>query len=47
MTAGIVIFARLDSSRLPAKVLKPLAGTPMLDWTLQRSRAAVGWRCGW
>ena len=40
MTAGIVIFARLDSLRLPGKVLKPLAGTPMLDWTLQRSRAS-------
>lgn len=40
MTTGIVIFARLDSSRLPGKVLMPLADTPMLDWTLQRCRAA-------
>lgn len=40
MTTGIVIFARLDSSRLPGKVLKPLAGVPMLDWTLHRCRAS-------
>ncbi|MEQ8504108.1 MAG: NTP transferase domain-containing protein [Rhodospirillales bacterium] len=40
MTTGIVIFARLDSSRLPGKVLMPLADAPMLDWTLQRCRAA-------
>ena len=39
MTTGIVIFARLDSSRLPGKVLMPLAGAPMLDWTVQRCRA--------
>jgi spore coat polysaccharide biosynthesis protein SpsF len=40
MTTGIVIFARLDSTRLPGKVLKPLAGAPMLDWTVRRCRAA-------
>lgn len=40
MTTGIVIFARLDSTRLPGKVLKPLAGAPMLDWTVHRCRAA-------
>lgn len=39
MTTGIVIFARLDSSRLPGKVLMPLAGVPMLDWTIRRCRA--------
>ncbi len=39
MTTGIVIFARLDSSRLPGKVLMPLADRPMLDWTLRRCRA--------
>ncbi|MAN80505.1 MAG: spore coat protein [Magnetovibrio sp.] len=40
MTTGIVIFARLDSTRLPGKVLMPLAGVPMLDWTIRRCRAA-------
>tara|TARA_R110000868_G_scaffold56617_5_gene175156 strand:- start:843 stop:1562 length:720 start_codon:yes stop_codon:yes gene_type:complete len=40
MTTGIVIFARLDSSRLPGKVLMPLAGAPLLDWTVRRCRAA-------
>tara|TARA_R110001592_G_scaffold161973_1_gene394894 strand:+ start:40570 stop:41307 length:738 start_codon:yes stop_codon:yes gene_type:complete len=40
MTTGIVIFARLDSTRLPGKVLRPLAGAPMLDWSIHRSRAA-------
>jgi spore coat polysaccharide biosynthesis protein SpsF len=40
MTTGIVIFARLDSARLPGKVLMPLAGVPMLDWTVHRCRAA-------
>jgi spore coat polysaccharide biosynthesis protein SpsF len=39
-TTGIVVFARLDSSRLPGKVLMDLAGAPMLDWTVRRCRAA-------
>jgi len=39
MTTGIVIVARLDSSRLPGKVLMPLAGVPMLDWTIRRCHA--------
>lgn len=41
--SGIVIFARSDSRRLPGKVLRPLAGRPMLAWTIarmQRSRMA-------
>lgn len=40
---GIVIFARSDSRRLPGKVLRPLAGRPLLAWTIarmQRSRMA-------
>lgn len=40
MTTGIVIFARMDSSRLPGKALKPLAGRPMLHWTIERCRMA-------
>lgn len=40
MTTGIVIFARLDSARLPGKVLMDLAGAPVLDWTVRRCRAA-------
>lgn len=31
-----LIFARMDSSRLPGKVLKPLAGAPVLAWVLHR-----------
>lgn len=40
MSTGIVIFARLDSARLPGKVLIDLAGAPILDWTVRRCRAA-------
>ena len=36
--SGIVIFARSDSKRLPGKVLRPLAGRPMLAWTIARMR---------
>lgn len=35
-----IIQARLSSRRLPGKVLKDLAGRPMLAWTLERVRAA-------
>jgi len=36
MPTALVIQARLASSRLPGKVLKPLAGTPMLFWQAAR-----------
>ncbi len=36
MTTAIVIFARMDSSRLPGKTLMSLAGVPMLTWTIER-----------
>ena len=35
----VVIPARFDSSRLPGKVLLPLAGKPMLQWVHERARA--------
>ncbi|MBV9619759.1 MAG: 3-deoxy-manno-octulosonate cytidylyltransferase [Gammaproteobacteria bacterium] len=36
----VVIPARYDSTRLPGKVLCPLAGRPMLQWVHQRASAA-------
>jgi spore coat polysaccharide biosynthesis protein SpsF len=35
---GIVLQARMSSSRLPGKVLKPLCGRPMLAWIIDRLR---------
>lgn len=35
-----VIPARYDSSRLPGKVLLPLAGKPMLQWAWERARTS-------
>ena len=37
-----IIQARLDSSRLPGKVLLPLMGRPMLWHIVERVRAATG-----
>lgn len=34
------IEARMGSSRLPGKVLKPLAGRPMLEWIIDRVQRA-------
>ncbi|HTV78182.1 MAG TPA: 3-deoxy-manno-octulosonate cytidylyltransferase [Steroidobacteraceae bacterium] len=36
----VVIPARFDSSRLPGKVLLPIAGRPMLQWVCERARAS-------
>jgi 3-deoxy-manno-octulosonate cytidylyltransferase (CMP-KDO synthetase) len=36
----VVIPARFDSTRLPGKVLLPLAGKPMLQWVHERARGA-------
>jgi len=36
----VVIPARFDSTRLPGKVLLPLAGRPMLQWVHERASAA-------
>jgi spore coat polysaccharide biosynthesis protein SpsF len=35
-----VIQARMSSSRLPGKVLLPLAGRPILDWVFRAARAS-------
>jgi 3-deoxy-manno-octulosonate cytidylyltransferase (CMP-KDO synthetase) len=40
MSFRVVIPARFDSSRLPGKVLLPLAGKPMLQWVHERARSA-------
>lgn len=37
-----VIQARIGSSRLPGKVLRDLAGTPVLEWVVRAARAASG-----
>jgi 3-deoxy-manno-octulosonate cytidylyltransferase (CMP-KDO synthetase) len=37
----VVIPARFDSSRLPGKVLLPLAGKPMLQWVHERARSCA------
>jgi 3-deoxy-manno-octulosonate cytidylyltransferase (CMP-KDO synthetase) len=36
----VVIPARFASTRLPGKVLLPLAGRPMIEWVHERARAA-------
>ena len=40
MTVVVAVPARLESSRLPGKVLADIAGRPMLAWVLERCRAA-------
>jgi spore coat polysaccharide biosynthesis protein SpsF len=39
---AIVVFARLDSSRLPGKALKPIAGKRLIDRVVDRCRATPG-----
>ena len=38
MTIGIVIPARLDSERLPGKVLKDFLGMPMIEHVWRRAQ---------
>lgn len=42
MTVKIIIPARMDSARLPAKVLLPLKGIPMLEHVRRRCCEAIG-----
>lgn len=42
MTTAVIVQARLGSSRLPGKVLKPLAGGTVLAEVLRRCRAIPG-----
>lgn len=42
MTTIAIIQARLGSSRLPGKVLLPLAGKPILAWVIDGARAIHG-----
>lgn len=39
---GIVVFARFDSSRLPGKALRLIAGRPMLQHVIERLRRVKG-----
>lgn len=37
MKTVLIIQARMQSSRLPGKVLRPLKGKPMLEWVISRA----------
>jgi len=43
-TIGVILQARMGSQRLPGKVLRPIAGRPMLEWCLLRLGDSK--RCG-
>jgi spore coat polysaccharide biosynthesis protein SpsF len=38
MAVGAIVLCRLDSTRLPGKVLRPVGGKPLLDYLLARAR---------
>ncbi|MBI1293234.1 NTP transferase domain-containing protein [bacterium] len=42
MRTVVIIQARMGSTRLPGKVLMPLAGKPMLEHVIRRTQAAKG-----
>lgn len=37
MTTGAVVQARMGSTRLPGKVMRQIAGRPMIDWVVDRA----------
>jgi spore coat polysaccharide biosynthesis protein SpsF len=37
MNAGILVFSRMSSSRLPGKALKDFGGMPLVEWVLTRA----------
>jgi len=45
--AAVVIPARLESTRLPRKLLQTIAGRTVLEWTYSRARAARGLQGVW
>jgi spore coat polysaccharide biosynthesis protein SpsF len=38
MNAGILIFSRMSSSRLPGKAMKDFGGMPLVEWVLNRAK---------
>ncbi len=44
---AVIIPARLESTRLPRKLLKTIASHTVLEWTWRRAAAAVGAQCVW
>jgi spore coat polysaccharide biosynthesis protein SpsF len=42
MASGLIIFARMESTRLPGKMLLPIAGRPLLGRVIDRARCVRG-----
>ena len=40
--SGLIIFSRLDSSRLPQKALKKIGKKPLLEYVLERAKQVQG-----
>lgn len=39
MKAGVIIFSRMSSSRLPGKALMPIGGMPLIERVMKRAKA--------